>query len=420
MSIGKEFLSACIKNHDVESFSAVPRDVYAESEAVLYDEVSSHLNTYQQLPNVPSKTSTSFKWYTSTTEGVKFYQDKLSIRFRAESAKTLAVDLVEDPTDEQAVSEALNTYHNRLLMVNEADMSLSSEQQIASYKQHLALIKAGGAISIGVDYLDEAMGGGVSPSDLFSLIGGSFSGKTYTFLAMAEAAARKKQKVLFVTLEMDIDQITPRRIALVKNWAVNLVADQIEDLGPEDLQSMLDSKLHILKMVPGASVALLEKHIWSCKPDIVFIDSAYKMSPMTKYRTDSENKTALVEDFKRIAMRCRVPVGISWQFNRSIGKLDSCAVDDFESYIAHTTSVYKESSLVMVLDPSEKYNERTGETLRLLHVIKNRASELPTARYYESRLGNPDSFVFKPVDEVKRQQLERRQTKAGRSNDGGF
>ena len=138
-------------------------------------------------------------------------------------------------------------------------------------------------VTSGFPSLDRILGGGFFRSGFYVIGARPGMGKTTLALNMANRIARSGKRVLFVSLEMDGNQITSKRLAIWTGIPYNaLYTGRLHD---EDLR-VISETLDWLQTTPFYTadsgiytVSDLAKHSMSGRYDIIFVDYLGIMTP---------------------------------------------------------------------------------------------------------------------------------------------
>ncbi len=302
-----------------------------------------------------------------------------------------AVQYAAQTLTEQALDETVSTAEllsdalEQIQRINSGTVAAMVDSEQAAlgfldYRDQLECGKAAATVSTGFRKLDTLLGGGMLKSGLYIMAARPGIGKTTAGLKIADRAAAH-MPVLFVSLEMDIDQLTARRLADrsgIRIGKLLMDADLTEDERSKIARASAEiaqTQLHINRS-PSASVediSLLARSI----PDLGLIVVDYLGLLTTKgkgslYERVTENSNAL----KRLARSLKIPILCLAQLNRqseqrqdktpTMGDLrDSGAIEqDADAVILlHRPAVY--------LPDDKKPKPWEGEDLEIA-VAKNR------------------------------------------------
>lgn len=175
--------------------------------------------------------------------------------------------------------------------------------------------------------LDYILGGGLIASGMHVLAARPGMGKTTFALNIAERVAQRIGPVLFVSLEMDDEQISAKRLARESGipgskLLMNALTDEENMKMANALEKMAATPLHVNKMPSAtvAEIAALARQIKNIK--LIVIDYLGKVarSKDTAKASLYESMTQNSADVKTLARTFKVPVLVLCQINREAEK----------------------------------------------------------------------------------------------------
>ena len=198
----------------------------------------------------------------------------------------------------------------------------SSEDAAAEFLSYRDTLESGGAavVSTGFAKLDKLLGGGMLKSGLYICAARPGVGKTTLGLKIADRASRRVP-VLFVSLEMDLEQLTARRIAERSRLSIrrvlmgeSLTGEEMEKLTLAAVE-MAETKLFINRSASATveEIALIAHSIGGL--GMIVIDYLGLISSKDKgslYERVTANSNAL----KKLARSMKTPVLCLSQLNR--------------------------------------------------------------------------------------------------------
>ena len=242
------------------------------------------------------------------------------------AVRDAAQNMTERALDETiSTAELLSGALEQVQSINSGTTAsiVSSEQaatEFLDYRDQLECGKASATVSTGFRKLDMLLGGGMLKSGLYIAAARPGIGKTTVGLKIADRAA-KCIPVLFISLEMDIDQLTARRIAdrtgirIGKLLQDGSLTEEEREKIASATANMAETKLYINRS-PGTSVediSLLSRSI----PDLGLIIVDYLGLLATKDKGSLYEKvTANSNALKRLARSLKIPVLCLAQLNR--------------------------------------------------------------------------------------------------------
>ena len=176
-------------------------------------------------------------------------------------------------------------------------------------------------VKTGFSALDEILGGFFKTG--FYVIGARPGmGKTTVSLNIADRIAAQNKRVLFVSLEMDKDQITAKRLAYLSGisykaiYTGRVMLDEMEGL-ERSMEKIVERGLDVVETGVN-SVADLSGLLQASKYDAVFVDYLGLMSPAQEdvQRSKYEQVTNLSKALKALAKNLHIPIIALSQLNR--------------------------------------------------------------------------------------------------------
>lgn len=251
-----------------------------------------------------------------------------AVQVKAESVKrnvdTLIADLTERRASEESISDIMSVIKSFADGYKPVGSKMSKSSKDAMFDFIMwrrELDKIGPQlVATGYQGLDDTLGGGMVNGGLYIIASRPGMGKTTAAAAIADNIAARGKKVLFISLEMSVTQMSARRIARATN--INYGVLMNGTLTKEDyskvtqVANMLAKRpLHLLE-ARDLKVSDIEREINAVKPDIVVVDYLGLMSPVTKKKSRYEEVTDLSKALKTLAMAHEIPLLVLAQLNR--------------------------------------------------------------------------------------------------------
>lgn len=289
-----------------------------------------HRNAHGAVPTVPVFTSEfglPMTWHPDAEpyrhEPVSWWAQAV----RNSHATTLLRDsqrVTEKHLSDGDVSEALAVHQQVLatvyeLVVPTGDLLAGSDEAKRRLLSKHARRASGGGVDgydWGYDFLNRATGG-LHAGEVHAIAARQKTGKTWLATILANKQREQGRSVLFITREMDADQILDRLVALVGKFPY---ADYKEGkVGEEALKTAIaeleDGAPVNITQPPGGVQAVAAK-VLQYAPEVVFVDGVYLLEDDLGAHAGWEKIQHIVYDLLRMAQRLRVPVVITTQLNR--------------------------------------------------------------------------------------------------------
>ena len=248
---------------------------------------------------------------------------------REDSRKRKLIDLSreirEAVNDGQESAEIITNAVSKLGMIEQGTITselASPADTCEAFWKHREMVETGkGAVPTGFAPLDAILGGGMLRSGLYILAGRPGMGKTTVGLQFTDSVAENVRPVLFVSLEMSLEQIQGKRIAR----RTGIPSDEIllgngEALDYKKIAAACETIRTLpvyISRRPAATVAQIRRMAKQIAGvQLVVVDYLGKISPLDRRASRYEATTAISGDLKTLAVELWVPVLCLAQLNR--------------------------------------------------------------------------------------------------------
>lgn len=400
MSAGKNFIRSVIEQNTPKLVRRAREDMFTEDELPAFVYLRDHLNSYGQLPSMEVMEAQNLPLPAirgNRDASSEYYLDRIRERFAYTQVNERFPQLTECMRSKD-MTGMLGVLRD---MISNSASALESENyttladelgQVRDRYLEAKLNPGLQGIPFGWDSLDE-MTGGAQGGDLIVLAGRPSMGKSYLLLKMLHSMWSRGYVACFTSMEMSLIQIARRFLGLHAGINPNFIRDgEMSTAGENRMLSMLDelidsTPLHLLAGDMSKQVGGVESMIVEFNPDIVFVDSAYLLTPSGKsmgYVSKWETISKVVGQLKSLAMRYNKPIVISVQFNRN-QKSNSNKSSDLGD-IAGSDSIPQDASIVL---GTRQGPSPYQSVQRIVEVMKNREGE--TGEF-------ATSFSFSPLN----------------------
>ncbi len=399
MSAGLLLLHACVTNGDAAAMRAVPGQFFNDAEQPLYTAIMAHTLQHGRVPGMeamvrmqPRLSAAGQQVLTTfltldTTETVPYYVEHLRTRHAYNAVKglwdglTVAQDQRNMPQVERILQEMLTGVRHGIRA--NTSVTLHHQARNVMIESRAARLHSGllGA-SLCWPSLDAATNG-MSGGEVAFIVGRPGQGKSWAAMCVAQANHLLGKKVLFVSMEMGLNQIARRWLGLMTGVNPNVIRSGHTDLEETAaLMSQIESlegeaPVHLVSGDLSKDVAGVETLIEEHQPDFVVIDALYLMSRsglQNGYIEQWKEITAVVREVKSLALRKNLPILGTVQFNRNQGGAKSKKVMDLVD-IGGADAIGMDASIVIGM---QQWDAPYAETRRRMQVIKNREGDMPT------------------------------------------
>lgn len=261
---------------------------------------------------------------TGTAKNAEMYAQevrKSSMRRQIIALAQEALDVAEDePRDMIAkLQSGLEAVEQRDTLAELA----SPDEAMLAFFSHRDLVDAGGhgCVPTGLEPVDRILGGGLLKSGLYILAARPAMGKTALALQVIDHMAQYGP-VLFVSLEMDLEQIEARRIGRLAGLPGNrLLMGKLNDQEYSRVAQAAD-KIRALPVQvnkrPAATVTDIGHMARKVKGlRCIVVDYLGKITPDSRRQGRYEYMTEISGDLKTLARKYKVPVLALAQLNRA-------------------------------------------------------------------------------------------------------
>lgn len=396
MDIGAKLLASLIEAGDTIRFhkAALSSKLFYGDEIELFEFVRKHVDKYNALPKMDTVVD-QFGPLPTVVEPTMYYLDQLEQRYAHKRLNKTLLDCSE--------LMKMQDHWTALNLIMEAGIDIRgmrlrsnlSEFTHDAYDLYLTnyidKIKNMGdlGIQLGWPYFDE-MSGGLRGGDILSFVGRPAMGKSQSLIYTGHHTMMEQgKKVLFVSMEMSLQLILERAVALhTKTPMTHVHKGELSTKQKTHIEHALikakdlPGKMWIMDGNFMASVPDIFGMVQQLNPDVLFIDGAYLLRHEDR-RLDKYRKVGVnIEDIKRRCSDLDIPVVLSYQFNRQAAKKqknkkegDKVGLED----ISFSDEVGQISSIVLGM-----FEEETVETMysRLISVLKGRSGEVGSFNIY--------------------------------------
>lgn len=266
-----------------------------------------------------------------------------------------------------AIQQAVERDHSNALV--------SSADAMVRFMDRRIAIEDGTAkafVSTGYNALDNGMGGGMVNGGLYIMGARPGCGKTTLGLSIAERVAASGTPVLFVSLEMPVEQLTARRLAAETGVSTTrILLHSLSDAENKMITDAMD-KLHARPLffnqerrVNVASVGIQARQVKNCGLVLVDYLGLIQHGPgKSLYERVTETSNSL----KRLALSLNVPILCLAQLNRELeGRKGPPRLSDLRD----SGAIEQDADGVLLLHRPQ-YEDKSGPAPLVVAVAKNR------------------------------------------------
>ena len=228
------------------------------------------------------------------------------------------------------------------------------------------------AIPTGLPFVDDCLAGGVRGSRLYVVGARPGVGKSAFGLQIALNAARMGKRVLFVTLEMDEQEIMTRILSRYTGFPGHRF--ERRDLSPEDWTAVAraQGEISVLPMrictevsTPGQLRAMAAKLRGSEGLDLVVVDYLQLLDGDRRFLNRAEEVGSISRQLRHLSQDYRIPVVAMTQFNRDSERDREAGRLPRMSESRESGAIEQDASVFLILHQPEEA-QLTDKTQRAL------------------------------------------------------
>lgn len=289
-----------------------------------------------------------------------------SLRRQISALAKTAQEMADTPADPSDILRDLSRGVERLQQEGSTNDLLTPDEQVLRFMAHREKLESGNAsafVPTGLRDIDDLLGGGMLKSGLYFLAARPGMGKTTTALCIADRVASRGSPVLFVSLEMDDEQISAKRIARLSDgngtrilMQGSLTAEEYEKIARAG-ETIRKTPLYLTNRAT-ASVSQIEDMARKIPGlALIVIDYFGKIMPEAQKRWVSrvEYTTEICGAVKNLARKFKIPVLLLAQLNREVESRSSAR--PILSDLRETGAAEQDADGVMFLYEDEESHE---------------------------------------------------------------
>lgn len=261
---------------------------------------------------------------------VKFLCEEIINRHLYERLKKLQYNydqLMSSDTKPMEMVKSFSSEINEISNISTGEVQLKLAPNLRMEVMQRYALAAEGKLGIPTlcKGMDEATGGWCV-GDINFFVARNGIGKTWALILAAHKAAKQDKKVLFLSAELSETDVVWRHMSLYGGLPYQQFRrGKLSEFNMARFQKMYVeyerfNNFIVSDIAGGADTMKIEVLISRSKPDIVFIDAAYRIDSFRKSASRFENFANVVVDLKSIAKRQKVPIIGSTQLNRDAKK----------------------------------------------------------------------------------------------------
>lgn len=383
MTTGEILLLKIVDERRAHDFVRLKPETLSGDELKLYKFIYKHFREYGTLPTIKTvreKYGISDLEYEEHTEPYSYY-------FREYQSRTVymlfnqAVPSLTQCLDEKDGNRLLTEIQNLYRAITSTISSTSRDVYSIDEVFEITLetlrerrTKAGvTGIPTGWQTLDNITHG-FQRGDIFLVVARVKVGKTACLIYMASHAQRSGYIPMFISMEMTKEQIGERLVCLNTGININYVRSGeltsfAEEMIIEEIRRQKEEmpKFYYLEGQLKKNIGEITSLVESYRPDILFIDGAYLIKPMTSTQGKQkwEQVGEVIDTLKTVAMQFNIPIVPSYQFNRQVSRrAHTIGAEAFEKIqLSDAISQLASSGIAILDDPDSQPNIKQIELI---------------------------------------------------------
>lgn len=382
MSDGLKLISSILQDGGLQELRDLNPEWFVEDEGPVFEFVREHVHNYGSLPDIDTVEEQLDLDLPDPAESAAYYTRRVSDRKTYNDIRDPFRDLRTSLADNNI--EAARGAIERLRAVSRVSSSRNDLRTIDLVNRSVmnSVYYAEGldgtpGITTGWPQLDREIDG-YQNGDLITWVARPGMGKTYYLLHSALAAFNAGHRVLFISMEMSLEQLGRRMLGLASGVNPRLIRrGRVATHGRRLMQDAMDAmagnadRFHLFAGNFKKNVEDVEILMQDINPDAMYIDGVYIMKTNKNIGRGGRFDMALeVFDYlKEMTITHNRPIICTTKFGRNAGKKGG---DGNLETIGFTDAVGSNSSLVFGIKEGPAGFERNQ---RVVEVLKGREGE---------------------------------------------
>lgn len=352
-------LSKTIETGDIKTVvdhKITPNFFYGRGK-IIYQKILEFYREYRKTPDIQTlKVEFPDFNLSECPEPIQFYVDKIRERHKHNEILK-GLNIIADLLESDKINDAEQQLY-RLASRLAAEIKISKDLDYAKdaedrYQRYLIKKKHHGIDGIPtlIEPIDNVTGG-AHKGELITILGQPGTGKTWFELVIARSAIREGYRVLFITKEMEPEQIATRMDAALLGLPFDkvrrgLLGDSVEDKYVELLKGLGDKYADFI--ISGdkgeGGVTEIQAKIEEHNPDLVIIDGSYLIIDEDGGKAMHERAMNVTRRLKRLALKMGLPIYNSSQAGRQVKRGTAPGMED----VAFSYAYAQDSDVIVSL-----------------------------------------------------------------------
>lgn len=411
MTVGQQFLIACLKAEDSKTFSALQKRWLAGDERRQYDYITEYYRSHGELIGVHTFCKKFGLDVDEVDAKAAHYLKEVKERYvyasMTDNVPKLLKGSKESPIEKLASFQKLVAdLASDAIESRDTLYSDDAKTRIDEYEER---VRTRGVtyLSMGSPDMDSTFFG-YRKQDLITIGGKAGQGKSWLLVYLAymlEQVVLEKMEegetlgdILLITNEMGEEEIKERIDCIkfrlpYKKFLEGTLSKIEKKRYYKGLKKMSASKIRIVYSCQTIDELTTLMGIY--QPSAVFIDGSYLMEG--KLQEGWEKIVFITRNLKRLAKNFRCPIINTTQLKRGSSKTSSKYHLDGQDEFAYSNSYAQDSDIAirMFQDADMKYHEIIG-----MEVVKGRRVEAGKKLHFTNDLTNMELYINLPEEEV--------------------
>ena len=329
MSVGLKFISAVFKNTaDFPDFSVKVNEQWFDADCrKIWNFITKFYSQYGVLPTVNEVSENTGFILVDAPEPLQYYYDRLIEKNLTEDMTEVILEAERLKLNGESVKafERLTSFveQKRSLIHGDSDSQDISEAKPLILERYMKSKE--GFVGIPAPFPKmTSMTGGWCAGDLTYVVARQGVGKSWLSILMAHRAKKHGAKVLYISGEMNSEDIGSRYFAVSQSFPyAGLRKGNLNPLDEERFFNFMKKEhgveFDIVEAGSGFRVADLERFLIKGY-DLLIIDAVYRLRSTLHTKDRFENLAQVTIECKTLALKYRIPVVCTSQLNREAVK----------------------------------------------------------------------------------------------------
>jgi replicative DNA helicase len=378
MDLENALISKVIESGDLRLVvdNKITPEFFYNKNKLVFSMMLRHYREYRKSPSLEA-IQREFGDFTpeNTTEPIEYYVDQIRKRYKRNMIITGIKEVagkLENETEDEAelyLYQLTSRLATEVKLTKDLNYALDIESRKERYlhkKEHCGV----DGIPTLITPVDDITGG-AHGGELITILGQPGTGKTWIELVIAKAALKEGYRVLFITKEMEPEQIATRMDSALLEMPFDhirrgLLGDKYEQ---EYFQKLEDLNGEYPDFIISGDdgeggVTAIQAKIEEHNPDMVIIDGSYLIIDEDGGKAAHEKATNITRRLKRLARKTQLPIYNSTQAGRQTKRSNAPDMEDVSFSYAYA----QDSDIMMSIYRTDEMKVASKMGLKLIKV----------------------------------------------------